>query len=184
MAYCAGLFLCKKLGGESHTSHPPEKNGGYLPSQHRNMIQFVAVILKEIFDQGREFCWKRPSKCSRCGSFKVWGHGFVPALFDGFNKALLLKRYRCPDCGCVITMRPASHFSRFQASRSTIRSALQHRINYGKWPPDPTSARMRHWLTNLKRQIKAHLPQSWRAGLIAAYDYFVGIGKIPVSRSI
>ena len=184
MAHCAGLFLCKKLGGESRTSHPPEKNGGYSPSQHRNMIQFVAVILKEIFDQGRKFSWERPSKCSGCGSFKVWGHGFVPAFFDGFDESLLLKRYRCPDCGCVITMRPASHFSRFQASRATIRSALQDRINNGRWPHGLNSARMRQWLTNLKRQIKAHLPRNWGAGLIAAYDYFVDIGKIPVSRSI
>jgi hypothetical protein len=43
---------------------------------------------------------------------------------------------------------------------------------------------MRHWLANLKRQVKAHLPQTWKAGLMAAYDHFVGIGKIPVSRII
>lgn len=148
------------------------------------MIQFVAVILKEIFEQGRNFYWERPSKCPRCASFKVWGHGFVPALFDGFDKSLLLKRYRCPDCGCVITMRPESHFSRFQASRLTIRSALQHRINYGKWPHSLTSARMRHWMTNLKHQIQAHLSQSWRSGLMAAYDNLLSLGKVPVSKSI
>ncbi len=161
-----------------------KQRGLFALQKNRTMIQFVAVILKEIFDQGHSFPWDRPQKCPKCNSFKVWGHGFVPAYFDFFNAPLLLKRYRCPDCGCVITMRPASHFSRFQSSRSTIRSALQQRINYGKWPPDLSSARMRHWLRNLKRQIRAHLPQSWKSGLMASYDRLLDMGKIPVSRSI
>lgn len=158
--------------------------GAICPPKNRDMIQFVAVILKEIFDQGHNFPWDRPPKCPKCDSFKVWGHGFVPAYFDHFDTPLLLKRYRCPDCGCVIKMRPASHFSRFQSSRSTIRSVLQHRINHGRWPPNHSPARMRHWLSNLKRQIRAHLPHSWKPGLMISYDHILGMGKIPVSRSI
>ena len=161
-----------------------KQRGLFALQKNRNMIQFVAVILKEIFDQGRNFSWDRPQKCPKCNSFKVWGHGFVPAYFDHFDTPLLLKRYRCPDCGCVITMRPTSHFSRFQASRATIRSALQHRINHGRWLSYLSSGRMRHWLSNLKRQIRAHLPQNWKSGLMSSYDYLLGIGKIPVSRSI
>ena len=148
------------------------------------MIQFAAVILKEIFDQGRNFSWEPPTKCPRCNHYKVWGHGYVSAFFDGFTDSLWLKRYRCPDCGCVITMRPASHFSRFQSSRATIRSALQHRLKHGRWPSDISSARMRHWLTNLKRHIKAHIPHSWEPGLMVCYDHLLEMGKIPVSRSI
>ena len=175
----------QKLGGGSCRSHPPIKQRGLFALQkNRNMIQFVAVILKEIFKQERNFSWNRPPKCPKCDSFKVWGHGFVPAYFDCFEVPLLLKRYRCPDCGCVITMRPASHFSGFQSSRATIRSALQRRINHGRWPPDLSSARMRHWLSNLKRQIRAHLPQSWKSGLMVSYDRLLGMGKIPVSKSI
>ena len=175
----------KKLGGESSRSHPPIKQRGLFALQkNRNMIQFAVVILKEIFDQGRNFSWDRPPKCPKCDSVKVWGHGFVSAYFDCFDTPLLLKRYRCPDCGCVITMRPASHFSGFQSSIATIRSALQHRINRGNWPPGLAPARMRYWLRNLKRQIRAHLPQSWKSGLMVSYDYLLGMGKIPVSRSI
>jgi DNA-directed RNA polymerase subunit RPC12/RpoP len=148
------------------------------------MIQFAVVILKEIFDQGRNFSWERPIKCPRCNHYKVWGHGHVSALFDGFTDPLWLKRYRCPSCGCLITMRPASHFSGFQSSRATIRSALQHRLKHGRWPSDLASARMRHWLTNLKRQIIAHIPHSWKPGLMVCYDNILKLGKIPVSRSI
>ncbi len=161
-----------------------KQRGLFALQKNRNMIQFVAVILKELFDQGRNFSWDRPPKCPKCDSFKVWGHGFVPAYFDFFDAPLLLKRYRCPDCGGVITMRPASHFSGFQASRTTIRFALQHRTNHGKWPPGLSSARMRHWLSNLKRQIKAHLPHIWKSGLMISYDHLLGMGRIPVSRSI
>lgn len=148
------------------------------------MIQFVAVILKEIFNQGRKFSWKRPSKCPRCSSVKLWGHGFVPALFDGFSTPLFLKRYRCPDCSCIITMRPESHFTRFQASQATIRSALEHRITHGRWPPDLIPGRMRHWMANLHRQIKAYLPQNWKSGLMDSYDHLLAMGKVPVSRTI
>lgn len=169
---------------ELQLSSAYKKWGLFALPKNRNMIQFIEVILKEIFEQGRKFSWKRPSKCPKCSSVRVWGHGFVPALFDGFDVPLFLKRYRCPDCGCVITMRPKSHFSRFQSSRDTIRSSLQNRIVHGRWPLDLTSARMRHWLTNLKRQITAYIPQHMKIGLMDAYDCLLGMGKVPVSRSI
>ena len=148
------------------------------------MIHFVDVVLKVIFSQGRDFLWQRPCGCPRCSHWKVWGHGYVQASFEGFNVPLWLKRYRCPECGCIIQMRPASHFSRFQSSRKGIRSALVRRITHGKWPPNQFSGRMRHWLRNLKRQIKAHLTEKWKSGLMAAFDRLVAMGRVPVSRSI
>lgn len=148
------------------------------------MIQFVNVLLKAIFVQGREFPWERPSQCPRCGHLMVWGHGYVQVLFDGFDDPLWLKRYRCPNCSCIIQMRPVSHFSRFQSSKATIRHALKYRITNMRWPPGSPTARMRHWLSNLNRQAKAHLTETWKAGLIAAYDELIQMGRIPVSRLI
>ena len=148
------------------------------------MIQFVNVLLKAIFVQGRDFQWERPSQCPRCGHQMVWGHGYVEAIFDGFDAPLWLKRYRCPNCRCIIQMRPASHFSRFQSSKETIRSALKHRIAQMRWPPDSHSARMRHWLANLKRQTRAYLTDTWKAGLMAAYEKLLELGRTPVSRAI
>lgn len=147
------------------------------------MIHFVDVVLKVIFDQGRDFLWERPCECPRCTHWKVWGHGYVQALFEGFDVPLWLKRYRCPGCGCIIQMRPSSHFSRFQSSREVIRSALARRISHGKWPPGP-SGRMRYWLKNLKRQMRAHLTEKWNSGLMPAFDRLVSMGLVPVSRSI
>lgn len=159
--------------------------GADSPHKHRDMIQFVEVILKEIFHQGKDYQWKRPSECPRCNSSgKIWSHGYVSAIFTGFIMPLFLKRYRCQDCGCVITMRPSSHYSRVQSSRETIRSALQHRINTGRWPDSGDGARMRHWLRNLKRQVMVILGCSWSSGLMAGYDKLMEKGRNPVSRSI
>jgi len=53
-----------------------------------------------------------------------------------------------------------------------------------RWPPGSAGSRQRHWLCNLKRQIKAHLTEEWKDGLVAAFDRLVTLGRIPVSRSI
>ena len=148
------------------------------------MILFVDVILKQIFKMGRDFPWTRPKKCPCCGNWKVWGHGFVSTIFQGFDDPLLLKRYRCPSCGCIIKLRPLSHFSRFQSSKHTIRSALVYRITKDRWPPGSAGSRQRHWLCNLNRQIKAHLTEKWKDGLVAAFDRLMILRRIPVSRSI
>ena len=87
------------------------------------MILPVSANLKEIEKKGRSYPWSRPEICLCCRQSHVWGHGFVEALFDGYAKALLLRRYRCPVCGCVIKLRPKAYFSRFQA---TIRQVVAH----------------------------------------------------------
>ncbi|NOY53666.1 MAG: hypothetical protein GXP58_08600 [Deltaproteobacteria bacterium] len=74
----------------------------------------------------------RPGSCPRCHSDRLWGHGFVERLFDGFSVPLLIRRYRCSLCGCIITLRPDSHFPRIQAPKEEIRSALSHRIATGR----------------------------------------------------
>jgi hypothetical protein len=43
---------------------------------------------------------------------------------------------------------------------------------------------LRHWLANLLRQVAAHLTNSWKDGLLAAFDYLLAKGVTPVSRFI
>jgi len=149
------------------------------------MIIFVPVLLKNIFEQGRNFPWNPPSCCPKCRHYKVWSHGFVQRHFDGFDTFLLLKCYRCPNCGCILTLRPDTHFSRFQASKKTIRSSLSAHLKSGRWPPSTLSlSRQRHWMQNLKRHTKAILSDTWNAGILAAYDYLISIGRTPVSSSM
>lgn len=148
------------------------------------MILFVEAILKLISEQGRDFKWPRPQVCPNCNHSKLWGHGYVSRLFDGFRQALLIKCYRCPECGCVITLRPKTHFRRVQAPISKIRAALFHRLTNGRWPPGQSKSRARHWFCNLQRNIKAHLTHTWSQGNLAGFDRLQALGIVPVSVTI
>ena len=70
------------------------------------MIISFPLILKELFVLGRDYPWTKPDLCPRCKGCWLWGHEFVSACFDGYDQPFWLKRYRCPDCGCVITRIP------------------------------------------------------------------------------
>lgn len=148
------------------------------------MLHFVDVILKDVFEKGRNYQWPEPSCCPRCQYYKVWGHGFVERIFDHFSLLLLVKRFRCNNCGCVICCRPASHFDRIQASSETIKARLTHRIMCGRWPFGVPTSRQRHWLTNLKRKVLAHFGIVDIGDLLAAYDKLIALGHIPVSCSV
>lgn len=147
------------------------------------MIWAVAVDLKQIHDLGRDYPWPRPECCMRCRNWRVWGHGFVRRYFDGCADALLLRCYRCPLCGCVITARPASFFPRIRSSRQTILTHLHQRLCQGRWPPSPlTRPRLRHWLANLRRQVTARLTHGWDRGLWAGFQELLLRGQLPVAR--
>ena len=148
------------------------------------MIIYLRTLLKDIFRLGKKYAWPRPGCCPKCGHSKVWGHGYTESLFDGYNKALKLKRYRCPCCGCVICLRPSSHLSRFQAPTQEIRTTLSIRIKTGRWPPWSSVSRAGQWLRALKR--KTFFLFGFHAGkdLIKVFDYLLLKGVNPVSRSI
>ena len=147
------------------------------------MIWFVSVDLKKIHEQGRCYSWPRPPCCLRCRNWRVWGHGYVERYFDEFVEALLLKCYRCPDCGCVMTLRPKSHFAWIHSSRKTIRSHLFHRLKTGRWPPSSLPrARLRHWLSNLRRRAQAFLTTAWDQSLCAGFEVLLSHGQAPIAR--
>jgi hypothetical protein len=173
------------MGGKVLKNFTAPNNGSVkILKTVKDMIIFVPVLLKDIFEQDRDFLWERPPCCPRCNHYKVWSHGYVERLFDGFDVTLSLKCYRCPLCGCVITLRPDTHFSRFQASKNTIRLFISERLATGRWPPGQSHSRHRHWLRNLKKQIKAFLSDIWSKGTLTAFDYLASIGHTPVSSSI
>ena len=148
------------------------------------MIVSFSVSIKEIVERGREFPWPRPDSCPHCHGNRVWGHGFVGALFDGFLEQVLIRRWRCPDCRCVVRARPHGYFERFQAPIQNIRSSIAYRLRTGRWPPGRSRSRQGHWLRSLGRNVKAHLEDQWVAGLIAGFDRLIEEGVIPVCRSI
>jgi len=174
----------EKRGGEFLPNSTAPKSGATYAPKRKPMILPVSVNLKEIEEKGRSYPWVRPETCLSCRQSHVWGHGFVESLFDGYAKALLLRRYRCPLCGGVIKLRPKEYFHRFQATKQAIRFHILRRLQTGKWPRGLSSSRCRHWLRALKRQVVAHLGIEWLRRLPEAFDQLVSLGKVPVSRRI
>ena len=148
------------------------------------MILPVEANLKEIDEKGRDYQWIRPQLCLHCKGSHLWGHGFVESWFDGYARALFLRRYRCPVCGCVIKLKPRGYFKRFQATIERIYFQIGSRLKTGKWPVGCGNERCRHWLRSLKRQTMAHLGIEWMNELPQAFSRLIEMGKVPVSRCI
>jgi hypothetical protein len=180
-----GHFIVKnKKGRRVRDTLPPENGALSPPKKNKAMIIHEFAKLNEIFEKGRDYPWKRPSACPGCNCHKIWGHGYVGACFDGFAALLWLRRYRCPDCGCVIRLRPRGFFSRFQAPVATIRRSIANRLHEDKWLPGISRTRQAHWFRALGRRVAARFGSFSKMGLVAAFDRFVAEGVTPVSRSI
>jgi len=148
------------------------------------MIIFILASIKEIVEHGRDFPWPRPPACPRCDGRRVWCHGFVTAFFDGFDEHVILRRYRCPDCRCVMRLRPKGYFERVQASIDTIRSCIAFRLEHSRWPSGGSRQRQGHWLRSLTRRVCAWFGQEWSNRFLEGFDGLVRMNLNPVSRSI
>lgn len=153
--------------------------------KENEMIMEVSCNVKEIkeSDDGRSYAWPKPERCPACLGIRIWGHGFVWAFFEFFLKGLYLKRYRCPNCGCVIRMKPQGYFRKFSVPVETIRASVASRMSGGPWLKDLGRSRQRHWIRSLMRQVMAHLGLGWQNRLLEGFDDLFTKGIIPVSRS-
>ena len=145
------------------------------------MIIHIVLTLKQLFKEGKNFSWPRPS-CS-CGNEHPWGHGYVSSYFDGFTGQFWLKRYHCPVCGKVILMKPKGYLKRFQTGIEIIRSSVKVKYYSGKWLPDISRSRQNHWYQALIRKSKAYFGNS-QIDLVSAFNKLFMKGIIPMSRSI
>ena len=165
------------------SAHPPPPQTGLIsPTNTVAMIIHVYLDLKQIARSASRYPWPRPKRCP-CGSHRLWGHGFVDKLFEGFCTALKMRRYRCPCCGGTIGLRPAGYFPRHQSDQESIRTALAHRIGKGRWPRGCVTNRARHWLSALRRNVLAVLGVPALSDLLSGFDQLVKLGRVPVSRA-
>lgn len=148
------------------------------------MIIAVAAQLKEIMDKAKQYPWPRPGQCPRCHRQRVWGHGFVEAWFDECHSSIYLRRYRCPECGCVIRLKPKGYFKRFQTCIEAIRRSIGQRLLTGGWSGQSSRSRCGHWLRSLRRKAKAYFGNGFGGDLLEAFDRLYRMGKVPVSRAI
>jgi hypothetical protein len=145
------------------------------------------MSVKEIYRLGRKYPFPRPRSCQRegCGSSRIWGHGFVVRYFDECAGFVELKRWRCPDCGAVYTLRPFGYWPRHHAPVRIILKSLCHRMLRGFWDKalGLTRQRQDNWLRALRKNIPAFLGMSFVGGLIAGFHELIPILSVPVIRS-
>lgn len=155
--------------------------------RYGSLSLFFMMCVKEIFRLGRQYPFPRPESCLRegCGSSRIWGHGFVLLYFDGYADPLLFRRWRCPDCGCVYTIRPAGYWPRQHTLIETITQSLSYRIRHGFWDKalGLTRQRQGHWLHALRDNIKIRLGMSFSRGMMAGFHELVLVPMVPVVRT-
>ena len=120
--------------------------------QGMSLILYLSVNLIDLPTLGKAYRWPRPSRCPRCRGLRLWGHGYVRRFFDGVDTALWMKRWRCPECGAVHTMRPETHWRGFWAERTTILASLESKESGRRWLPHPCRERQQYWWRGFRIQ--------------------------------
>lgn len=123
------------------------------------MILFLKITIEELSKNGKNHKWGK-CFCDKCHR-NMWGHGFVMRYFSESDDEIYLKRYRCPGCSTVVTVRPENYWQRIRSSIQTIYEALKAKLA-GFWPPRFPRQRGLHWLRRFvdlaKMENQASLP--------------------------
>lgn len=128
------------------------------------MILIYKITLKKLSEDGRNHKWPN-CPCEKCHR-NMWGHGYVARYFSNTAQQLFLKRYRCPDCGKVITARPEGFWPFIRTPILTIYQMLRSRILCRCWPANFSRQTGGHWL----RRFVIHAKMSCETNLLTFLD--------------
>jgi hypothetical protein len=146
------------------------------------LVLHVAVDVKRLFEIGKAYPWPRPDRCLSCRSPRVWGHGYVPRYFEGYNRPLWVKRLRCPDCRTVYTLRPDVFLTGFRYSLCAILCSLIARILHHRFVPCLPRQNQQYWYKGLI--IQASQISNTPLPDMAALSDAMSRGIIPMSHSL
>ena len=143
------------------------------------MIVYRTAEVKQVVTKGKKYRWERPGQCGKCNHRILWGHGHVERYFDGLVEAIWIKRWRCPLCGAVHTMRPKGYFKGFQAGCAVIVRSLKSKLAPGRWLNQISRQRQQYWWKGFKKQVvrlkgfmteslEEELKQLMRRGIVIA----------------
>lgn len=121
-------------------------------TKSKTLILHFAVDVKRLVEEGKDYCWPRPERCPRCEGRRLWGHGYVRRYFEGWIEGIWIKRYRCPDCGAVHTLRPERFYKGFYYSILTILLSLLNRIVHSRYLKCLSRQVQQYWWRGLRRQ--------------------------------
>ena len=124
------------------------------------MLLKTNASLHEISSQGKLYQWQKPKQCPRCHNPRLWGHGFVLRVFQELLEAVFLKRWRCPRCCCILSVKPSGFDQGYvRTKRETIASEIHHRLIHKKWHQAPRQ-RAGYWLHMFLTTLTIHFPES------------------------
>ncbi len=142
----------------------------------------VSVKVKDLFNQGKAYPWRKPEGCPECKGRRLWGHGFTLRCFIGFLQKIWVKKYRCPDCRSVHTIRPDAYWKRFQYSSFVIVRCLLTKIEHGRRRKSVSRRSQQYWYKGLKRQASRHI--NVKTPVLKHLRRLLQRKIIPVSHSI
>lgn len=150
------------------------------PKDDTLILHFV-VEVKRLVEEGKDFCWPRPERCPGCEGRRLWGHGYVQRYFEGWSEGIWIKRYRCPDCRAVHTLRPGRFYKGFYYSIWTILGSLLNRIIHGRWVRCLSRQLQQYWWRGLRRQASRF--QNVKVPNRVTLGRLLGEGICPVTHS-
>ena len=112
------------------------------------MILSTKITIEELSKNSRHFKWDKYF-CDKCHRY-MWGHGYCLRYFSDILESVYLKRYRCPGCRKVVTIRPEGYWKYLRSSIRAIYEALRVRLT-GFWPLGFPRQRGGHWLLRFGR---------------------------------
>jgi hypothetical protein len=115
------------------------------------LVLHFPVDVKQLSEAGKAYDWPRPLRCPGCGSSRLWGHGYAGRYFEGFCLPLWVKRYRCPECRAVHTLRPDAFLRALRYPAELIVSALRGKIAGRGWLRSLSRQAQQSWLRILRR---------------------------------
>jgi hypothetical protein len=116
------------------------------------MILCYKIKPEELANSGKNYKWEG-CFCDKCSRY-MWGHGFVTRYFQSIDGYVYLKRYRCPKCRTVVTIRPDEYWPKMRSSIQYIFIALLTRITTRAWPAFFPRQRGGHWLRRFVNHAK------------------------------
>jgi hypothetical protein len=78
----------------------------------------------------------------------------VQRYFEGYTQPLWVKRFRCPDCHIVYTLRPDLFYPGFRYSLWTILSSLMTRIVHHRFMSCLPRQNQQYWYKGLLLQAQ------------------------------
>lgn len=126
------------------------------PKGDKKTLLSCRINLEKLQALEKDFPWIHPKKCPACKSTRLWGHGYVLRFFYGFAFGLWMKRYRCPDCHRVHTVKPSQFGYRQSHPRNLIHRSVACKILGKPFLPILTHQLQQFWLKRFFYQNQRH----------------------------